>query len=182
MYHSTPETQTDESYTHAEDLEHFAQHEDIERKEAEKEAEYQGISVEEALAAHEPHDEPAPPTPPGSPQNEEQGTPPPQEEQDASAGIPPEAEGIADPAAPGYEAPPHPHDDQREDQVPIHAPPAPPPVSTGPRIQRQTPPEKLDPSERYKNAKDESGGHGEWGTGEGGYKIPKTPGERMRCV
>ncbi|KAJ7269338.1 hypothetical protein B0H12DRAFT_1095266 [Mycena haematopus] len=52
-FHSTPETQTDESYTHPEDLEHFAHHEEIERKEAVKEAAYQGISVEEALAAHE---------------------------------------------------------------------------------------------------------------------------------
>jgi len=52
-YHSTPETQTDESYNHPEDIEHFAMHESIELKEAEKEATYQGITVEEALAAHE---------------------------------------------------------------------------------------------------------------------------------
>ncbi|KAJ3877890.1 precursor to secretory protein Ssp120 [Lentinula edodes] len=52
-FHSTPETQTDESYNHPEDIEHFAMHEAIEHKEAEKEAVYQGITVEEALAAHE---------------------------------------------------------------------------------------------------------------------------------
>ncbi|KAF5368592.1 hypothetical protein D9758_002396 [Tetrapyrgos nigripes] len=52
-YHSTPETQTDESYVHPEDIEHFAQHEKIERQEAEKEAAYQGISVEEVLKAYE---------------------------------------------------------------------------------------------------------------------------------
>ncbi|KAF5383366.1 hypothetical protein D9757_008408 [Collybiopsis confluens] len=52
-FHSTPETQTDESYNHPEDIEHFAMHEQIERKEAEKEAKYQGISVDEALAQHE---------------------------------------------------------------------------------------------------------------------------------
>ncbi|KAK7025462.1 hypothetical protein VNI00_015990 [Paramarasmius palmivorus] len=51
-FHSTPETQTDESYIHPEDIEHFAQHEDIERREAEKEAKYQGISVEEVLKQH----------------------------------------------------------------------------------------------------------------------------------
>ncbi|TEB38558.1 hypothetical protein FA13DRAFT_1751276 [Coprinellus micaceus] len=45
-FHSTPETQTDESYNHPEDLEHFAHHEHIEHQEAEKEASYQGISVE----------------------------------------------------------------------------------------------------------------------------------------
>lgn len=34
-------------------MEHFAHHEDIELKEAQKEAEFQGISVEEALKSHE---------------------------------------------------------------------------------------------------------------------------------
>ncbi|KAI0081168.1 hypothetical protein K474DRAFT_1657029 [Panus rudis PR-1116 ss-1] len=61
QFHNTPETQTDESYNHPEDLEHFAHHEQIERQEAEREAKFQGISVEEALAQHEPHDEPSPP-------------------------------------------------------------------------------------------------------------------------
>jgi hypothetical protein len=59
VYHNTPETQTDESYNHPEDLEHFAHHEAIERKEAEKEAVYEGITVEEALAQHEHDGEPA---------------------------------------------------------------------------------------------------------------------------
>ncbi|KAF8963956.1 precursor to secretory protein Ssp120 [Flammula alnicola] len=49
QFHSTPETQTDEAYTHPEDLEHFAQHESIERKEAEREAKFQGVTVEEIL-------------------------------------------------------------------------------------------------------------------------------------
>ena len=48
-YHSTPETQTDESYNHPEDIEHFSQHEAIERLEAEREAKFQGISTEEFL-------------------------------------------------------------------------------------------------------------------------------------
>lgn len=56
-FHSTPETQTDDSYTHPEDLEHFAQHEKIEHEEAEREARFQGISVEDALKQHEPHPE-----------------------------------------------------------------------------------------------------------------------------
>jgi hypothetical protein len=59
QYHSTPETQTDESYVHPEDVEHFAQHAAIEREEAEREAKYQGITVEEAIRAHE-----EPPVPP----------------------------------------------------------------------------------------------------------------------
>ncbi|KAH9929731.1 uncharacterized protein B0H18DRAFT_995999 [Fomitopsis serialis] len=54
-FHSTPETQTDESYTHPEDLEHFAAHEKIEHEEAEREARFQGISVDDALKQHEPH-------------------------------------------------------------------------------------------------------------------------------
>ncbi|KAI0323045.1 hypothetical protein OF83DRAFT_1047979, partial [Amylostereum chailletii] len=59
QFHNTPETQTDESYNHPEDIEHFGSHERIEREEAEREAKFQGISVEEALAQHEPHaDEP----------------------------------------------------------------------------------------------------------------------------
>ncbi|EMD42317.1 hypothetical protein CERSUDRAFT_129905 [Gelatoporia subvermispora B] len=61
QFHSTPETQTDESYNHPEDIEHFAHHEAIEHEEAEREAKFQGITVEEALEQHEPHDEPAPP-------------------------------------------------------------------------------------------------------------------------
>ncbi|KIJ22200.1 hypothetical protein PAXINDRAFT_106111 [Paxillus involutus ATCC 200175] len=53
QFHSTPETQTDEAYNHPEDLEHFGHHETIERQEAEREAQYQGITVEEAMQAHE---------------------------------------------------------------------------------------------------------------------------------
>ncbi|KAK7686625.1 hypothetical protein QCA50_010225 [Cerrena zonata] len=65
QFHSTPETQTDESYNHAEDLEHFAHHEHIEHEEAEREAKYQGITVEEALAQHEPHEHDEPQHPEG---------------------------------------------------------------------------------------------------------------------
>lgn len=60
-FHSTPETQTDESYNHPEDIEHFSQHEAIELKEAEKEAKFQGITVEEALKQHEPQETTTPP-------------------------------------------------------------------------------------------------------------------------
>lgn len=53
QFHSTPETQTDESYNHPEDIEHFAHHEAIESSEIKKEAAYQGISVEEAVHIQE---------------------------------------------------------------------------------------------------------------------------------
>lgn len=56
IYHNTPETQTDESYNHPEDIEHFSQHEAIEKQEIIKEAKFQGISVEEAQAAHDAHE------------------------------------------------------------------------------------------------------------------------------
>ncbi|KAG8219397.1 isoprenoid synthase domain-containing protein [Butyriboletus roseoflavus] len=55
QFHSTPETQTDEAYNHPEDMEHFGHHENIEILEAEREAKFQGITVEEALRSHEEH-------------------------------------------------------------------------------------------------------------------------------
>ena len=112
QFHSTPETQTDESYNHAEDIEHFAHHETIELLEAEREAKYQGISVEEVLRAHEP------PT-----------------------------ETIALPR---------------------------------PKITRGAP--KQDPAVKYKNIDKEKENQSEWGTGEQGYKQPKSPAEKMRSV
>lgn len=72
----------------------------------------------------------------------------------------------------------HPHEDQAHEQVPIQEPPQ----ASGPKITRQTPPERKDPSERYKDAKADSANHDAWGTGEGGYKVPNSPSERMRYV
>lgn len=48
------------------------------------------------------------------------------------------------------------------------------------KFERQTPPEQQDPAVRFRRAKAESEGHGEWGTGDDGYKAPNTPAERMR--
>jgi nucleobindin len=50
-FHSTPETQTDESYNHPEDLEHFGHHEKIEKAEIEKEAQFAGVSADEIIKA-----------------------------------------------------------------------------------------------------------------------------------
>lgn len=113
QFHSTPETQTDESYNHPEDIEHFSHHETIEHAEVEREAKYQGITVEEALRAHE-------------------------------------------------EAP----------QKPESAP--------RPKITRGAP--KQDPSVKYKDIAKETENQSEWGTGDQGYKQPKSPGEKMRSV
>lgn len=116
QFHSTPETQTDEAYNHPEDLEHFAQHEVIERQEAELEAKFQGISVEEVLKAQEGDDSENTPV------------------EDASI----------------------------------------------PKVNRVIPPEKQDPSVRFKTAAEEGKEKGEWGSGPGGYKAPIAPGDRMR--
>ncbi|KAG2050605.1 precursor to secretory protein Ssp120 [Suillus hirtellus] len=78
QYHSTPETQTDASYTHPEDLEHFSQHAAIEREEAEREAIFQGITVEEAIRAHE--------EPPARPVSPAESAPKPK----ITRGVPPE--------------------------------------------------------------------------------------------
>jgi len=109
QFHSTPETQTDESYNHPEDIEHFGHHEAIEREEARREAKFQGISVEEALAQHDPDAQPP-----------------------------------------------------------------------KPKVTRVTPPEKLDPEVKYGGAKEEGRARPEWGSGDEGFKTPKTPAERLR--
>lgn len=155
-FHSTPETQTDESYNHPEDLEHFAQHEKIEREEAAREAKFQGISVEEAIAAHN-HDLEA-----QQKQQQEQKAEEHANDDNATNGQVSLGDSNVDPN--------HNHDSHDS------AAGAP----TGPKIVRTTPPEKQDPAVRFRKAKEEGKVNDEWGVGEGGYKIPKTPGERMR--
>lgn len=123
QFHSTPETQTDESYVHPEDMEHFAQHEAIERKEAEREAKFQGITVEEVLKAQE----------------------------DAAAAAKLRAEEGAQSGESGSKP-----------------------------ITRVMPPEKQDPEVKFKSARTEAAQKGEWGTGEGGYKPPTEPSDKMR--
>ena len=110
LFHSTPETQTDESYNHPEDIEHFSHHEAIEREEARREAKFQGITVEEALAQHDPDAQP----------------------------------------------------------------------KKQPKLTRVPPPEKQEPEVRYGGAKEESKNKAEWGSGDEGFKTPKTPAERLR--
>ncbi|KAK7063884.1 precursor to secretory protein Ssp120 [Favolaschia claudopus] len=161
-FHSTPETQTDESYNHPEDLEHFAHHEEIERKEAAKEAEYQGITVEEALAQHE-HVEP-----PSQGQGETEHT--------NHAVEPPVDEAPQHPAAV-----PHPHDEQTVAEH-LEEPPAHvmPPDAGKPKVTRVPPPEKQDPTLKFNNAKEEAHRKGEWGSGSDGYKPPTKPSDKMR--
>jgi len=56
MYHATPDTQTDDSYHHPEDLEHFQQHESIEAEENRREREFTGLSEEEMAQMQQQHD------------------------------------------------------------------------------------------------------------------------------
>jgi hypothetical protein len=153
-FHSTPETQTDEAYNHPEDLEHFAHHEGIERREAEKEALYQGITVEEVLKLREEYDHKAP-APPGQPAP-------------AAPAAPADEKVVQQPVAV-----PHPHDDHVPQDPPIE--PSPP----NPKHTRTPPPEKQDPHVKYSEA---AGGkrQSEWGAGEQGYKSPKSAGDKMR--
>ncbi|KAL5533741.1 hypothetical protein ACEPAG_201 [Sanghuangporus baumii] len=130
-FHSTPETQTDEAYSHEEDLEHFAAHENIERQEIVREAAFQGISVDEALEEHE------------------------RAEAAAEARIKELRE-----------------QEEREQEQLKQQKPKP--------TTRPANPEKLDPAVRYGDAEKESEEFGEWGTGDKGYKVPSTPGERLR--
>lgn len=139
QYHSTPETQTEESYVHPEDLEHFAHHESIERQEAEREAKYQGITVDDALAQHEP-----PVDAPGHQHGEEA-----QQPLDDSFG---------------------------GEHVPADT------AAGAPKFTRLPDPDKEDPIERFKKAKAAGVGAEEWGQGEGGYKPPRSPTDRMKCV
>lgn len=69
--------------------------------------------------------------------------------------------------------PSHPHDDQALPLV--QDPPA-------PKVTRLTPPEKQDPSVRFKDASTKAAEKGEWGTGQDGYKPPTEPGDRMRYL
>ncbi|KAF4623624.1 hypothetical protein D9613_002288 [Agrocybe pediades] len=127
QFHSTPETQTDESYTHPEDMEHFAQHESIERKETEREAEFQGVTVEEYVKAQQ------------------------------------EAAAIAAELSKAAAA-------EAAAQTTANSKP----------VTRVPPPEKQDPEVKYKNVATEAARKGEWGTGEGGYKPPTDPSDKMR--
>lgn len=69
----------------------------------------------------------------------------------------------------------HPHDDQA-----VFEPPPAPPQREKPKIVRQDPPEKQNPTERFKTARGESQEKPEWGEGDEGFKRPKTPADRMR--
>jgi len=70
VYHSTPETQTDEAYNHAEDIEHFEHHDRIELVEENKERKFQGLpplAEGEVPSSHDHDHESEPASPPAHP-------------------------------------------------------------------------------------------------------------------
>ncbi|KZT56086.1 hypothetical protein CALCODRAFT_497775 [Calocera cornea HHB12733] len=150
IYHSTPETQTDESYTHPEDIEHFMNHEAIEIEEENRERKFQGL-----------------------PPLDENGNPPPEEvaEREAAAAAAAANEGVgeAEAEAEGKEDVP-----QQEGGQQVLAEGG----SGGKRFERG----KKEPpaSEKFKGAAEAAAEKGHWGEGEGGFKPPRTPAERLR--
>lgn len=145
VHHNTPETQTDESYNHPEDIEHFAMHAAIEKEEEARERRFQGIPDE--------------PLNPSSPSSNEAQTPPADKPE----------------AAPDVPIPPHPHDDQKAFGVSNAQ------GSDKSKIpQREVPPEKRPPEQRYGQAANEARTKEEWGQGPDGYKPPRTPADKMR--
>jgi len=154
LYHSTPDTQTDDSYSHPEDMEHFANHEHIEAEEAEREQKFHGLPPEE-LEATIPQDgegETPADVPAGEAANDSQVPP---------AG---EAPAAGEPIA-------HPHDDQNVFEAPS---------KTKPKVVRQDPPEKMNQQDRFRGDKADADKQPEWGQGYNGYARPKTPADKMR--
>ena len=45
-----------------------------------------------------------------------------------------------------------------------------------------TPPEKQDPSVKFKEAEADAKRKDEWGAGDAGYAAPREPSDRLRCV
>jgi hypothetical protein len=54
------------------------------------------------------------------------------------------------------------------------------PDSNGMKVTYERPPKRSDPKEHLKGAIREATQKGEWGTGEEGYKRPKTPADKLR--
>jgi hypothetical protein len=69
------------------------------------------------------------------------------------------------------------HDHAHQDQPPVE-PDAEP--ASNPKFTRIRPPENQDPRVKYSDAVQGKKSQPEWGTGDQGYKPPKSPGEKMR--
>ncbi|KAF8313994.1 hypothetical protein DL93DRAFT_2080450 [Clavulina sp. PMI_390] len=141
-FHNTPETQTDESYVHAEDIEHFQNHERIELEEENKERHFQGLSditPEEMQKLHDQEDAVI-----ASKQEELAHAP------QVTGHVSPDEEGAAAD------------------------------VDAGMKVTYRRPSKKPDPKEFLKGAVKEASMKGEWGTGDGGYKRPKSYADKLR--
>ncbi|KZO91873.1 hypothetical protein CALVIDRAFT_547157 [Calocera viscosa TUFC12733] len=143
IYHSTPETQTDESYVHPEDVEHFMNHEAIELEEENRERRFQGL-----------------------PELDENGNP--------SEPSGDEGEQVAEGSGEGVkeEVP------QQAGGQQVLAEGEAEGEKKGPRFERgrKEPPV----SEKFKGAAEAAADKEHWGEGEGGFKPPRTPADRLR--
>ncbi|EJD54552.1 hypothetical protein AURDEDRAFT_110142 [Auricularia subglabra TFB-10046 SS5] len=159
LYHSSPDTQTDEAYNHPEDDEHFANHEHIEAEEERRERVFQGLPPEGGEGHGHEHD--ATPAPPA------------QETPSSASSAPAATPDASDPGTPPPPVDPlaHPHDDQNVFKEP---------EKPKPKIVRSDPPEKQNPTVRFKDAKNSAETKPEWGKGDDGYKRPKTPADKLR--
>lgn len=155
MYHSTPETQTDDAYNHPEDLEHFAKHEAIEEEENRRERKFTGLSEDEMTPnkassesnARSPENA-EPENPIGAPNTPDSNQTTPALAQDIPVG------------------------DQQTLQQAMSA--------AKPKYTREVPPEEMEPAEKYAGELKDRESLPEWGKGKEGYKRPKTPADRMR--
>lgn len=70
----------------------------------------------------------------------------------------------------------HQHDEPAppRDKKPMDASASPP------KVTRVTPPEKQEPQVKFGEAASDEKAKSEWGSGEEGFKTPKTPAERLR--
>lgn len=58
--------------------------------------------------------------------------------------------------------------------------PTEPVLPPNPKVTRVTPPEKQDPAVKYKEASKQRASQSEWGSGDDGYKPPRSPSDKMR--
>lgn len=169
MYHATPETQvdlitqvsfrvliflqTDDSYHHPEDLEHFDKHESIEAEEQRRERKFTGLSEKEMVDLLQ-----ASVVNGKTSQNTKENT---SGDAEASVNDTSPKQSVQIPAG-----------EQEILQQALSA--------AKPKYTRDTPPEELEPSEKYADALKNRESQAEWGKGKDGYKRPKTPADKMR--
>ncbi|CAD6564054.1 MAG: hypothetical protein CYPHOPRED_001928 [Cyphobasidiales sp. Tagirdzhanova-0007] len=151
LYHNTPETQTEESYSHPEDIAHFEHHEDIEREEEDKARKAQGL----------------PATDPNLPLDDQTAQP---DHDEVEARLKAKDDAAAAAADQG----------QEPDQKVFASPPKlddPSPEEEARRARAQS---ARDQAKRLKDQSKEAQARGAWGDNGEGFKKPKDKVDRLR--